>query len=220
MFREPLHGVLPPNTALEPNLPPRAPIDLVNIWQLVWVLRLTTVAGKSAQRQNVRWQALALDRLTARHATFLIACVAWCGLSFYVWYAGIHWYLDKIDPYSPRKVAAAISENCETDSAIEKVPAIRVAPRYPVQASTSGTEGWVELEIAVTADGRVLEVAVLQSTPEGVFEQAAIAAVEQWRYCPVDPETHREPLQVRLKFQLDPSPPLSFTFEMQQHSFS
>jgi RimJ/RimL family protein N-acetyltransferase len=38
--------------ALEPDLPPRAPIDLVNIWQSAWVLRLTAVAGKSAQRQD------------------------------------------------------------------------------------------------------------------------------------------------------------------------
>jgi hypothetical protein len=40
-------------TALEPNLPPRAPIDLGTIWHSSWVLRLASVAGKSAQRQNV-----------------------------------------------------------------------------------------------------------------------------------------------------------------------
>ena len=39
-------------TALEPNLPPRAPIDLGIVWQSAWVLRFTTVAGKSAQRQK------------------------------------------------------------------------------------------------------------------------------------------------------------------------
>ena len=43
----------PYNTALVLNLPPRAPIGLVNIWQSAWVLRLTSVAGKSAQRQTV-----------------------------------------------------------------------------------------------------------------------------------------------------------------------
>jgi len=146
----------------------------------------------------------------------MIACVAWCGLSLYVWYAGIHWYLDYRDPYSPRKVAAAIAENCKTDSAIEKVPAIRIAPQYPVQASASGIEGWVELEISVASDGRVLKTAVLQSSPKGIFEQASIAAVEKWRYCPVDAETLREPLKVRLKFELDPHPPLSLTFGVQQ----
>jgi hypothetical protein len=48
----------PYNKALEPNLPPRAPIDLVNIWQSAWVLRLTAVAGKSAQRQTVRREGM------------------------------------------------------------------------------------------------------------------------------------------------------------------
>ncbi len=43
----------PYNKALEPNLPPRISIYLVNVWQEAWVLRLATEASKSAQRQSV-----------------------------------------------------------------------------------------------------------------------------------------------------------------------
>lgn len=67
---------------------------------------------------------------------------------------------------------------------------IEVRPGYPREALEQRVEGYVELELTVTPEGRVGEVSVLASEPPGVFEAAALDAVSRWRY-PADAE--REP---------------------------
>lgn len=59
----------------------------------------------------------------------------------------------------------------------------RVEPEYPLLALARELEGVVILEAIVDEEGRVESVKVLRSP--GVFEQAALAAVRQWRYSPV-----------------------------------
>ena len=60
-----------------------------------------------------------------------------------------------------------------------------VAPVYPSRAMESGVEGNVELEFGVDADGRVRDVRVLHAQPAGVFDAAAIAALSEWRFAPL-----------------------------------
>jgi protein TonB len=43
----------------------------------------------------------------------------------------------------------------------------------------------VDLTFVVTTDGRVRDVTVVSSEPAETFDQAAIDAVEQWRFEPV-----------------------------------
>ena len=57
-----------------------------------------------------------------------------------------------------------------------------VHPVYPPAARAAGIEGVVILDATIDPTGEVSEVEVLQSVPE--LDQAAIAAVEQWRYEP------------------------------------
>jgi protein TonB len=59
----------------------------------------------------------------------------------------------------------------------------RVEPEYPALAVHSRMEGVVILEAIVDEEGRVESVRVLRSP--GVFDQAALKAVRQWRYSPV-----------------------------------
>jgi periplasmic protein TonB len=59
----------------------------------------------------------------------------------------------------------------------------RVDPVYPMLAQVRQLEGVVILEAIVDEEGKVESVRVLRSP--GVFEQAAIDAVRQWRYSPV-----------------------------------
>jgi len=59
----------------------------------------------------------------------------------------------------------------------------RVDPEYPMLAQVSQIEGVVILEAIVDQEGRVEGLKVLRSAP--VFDQAALAAVRQWRYSPV-----------------------------------
>jgi len=60
-----------------------------------------------------------------------------------------------------------------------------VEPRYPPLAVRKDTQGWVEMDFTVAADGSVKDIEVRAAEPAGVFEQAAIKAVSQWRYRPL-----------------------------------
>jgi protein TonB len=57
-----------------------------------------------------------------------------------------------------------------------------VAPQFPELARTRGIEGWVDLQFLVGTDGSVSELTVVGAQPAGIFEQAALDAVRQWRY--------------------------------------
>lgn len=77
-----------------------------------------------------------------------------------------------------------------------------VAPQFPELARARGIDGWVDLQFLVGTDGSVSEVTVVGAQPAGVFEQAAVEALRQWRYQPV---THGgQPLaqhaRVRVRF--------------------
>ena len=57
-----------------------------------------------------------------------------------------------------------------------------VHPVYPPAAREAGIEGLVVLQATIDPTGEMSDIEVLQSVPE--LEQAAITAVEQWRYEP------------------------------------
>jgi len=80
-----------------------------------------------------------------------------------------------------------------------------VSPDYPDDARRRKVEGSVELTYIVGSDGRVKDVEVAESSPPGVFDAEAVAAVKRWRYdarredgVPID-----HPARVRLEFRLD-----------------
>ena len=59
----------------------------------------------------------------------------------------------------------------------------RVDPAYPEIARAARTSALLILEATVGTDGRVQEVKVLRGHP--LFDEAALAAVRQWRYQPL-----------------------------------
>jgi TonB family protein len=61
---------------------------------------------------------------------------------------------------------------------------LAVEPQYPASAAARGTAGFVEVEFTVTALGLVENARVIAAEPQGVFEQAALAAIARWRYSP------------------------------------
>ena len=83
----------------------------------------------------------------------------------------------------------------------------RVEPMYPPLAVRANVTGTVILEAVVDADGRVTDVKVLRSAHR-LLDDAAIAAVRQWRYSPLVLNGTRERfvLTVVLSFSLTPSP--------------
>jgi len=79
-----------------------------------------------------------------------------------------------------------------------------VQPEYPRKARESATEGWVELAFTVADTGTVRDVAVIAANPSGVFEQAAIGALSQWRYKPVlrDAKAVAQRARIRIRFAM------------------
>lgn len=61
-------------------------------------------------------------------------------------------------------------------------PVVRIEPKYPVEAVNSNLNGYVQLQFDISAQGKVDNVAVIKSSPQGVFDQSAIDALEQWVY--------------------------------------
>ena len=60
------------------------------------------------------------------------------------------------------------------------------APRYPQRAQNRNVSGWVEVYFTVTPDGETANIEVANSEPETTFDRAAIKAVEQWTFEPVE----------------------------------
>ena len=57
-------------------------------------------------------------------------------------------------------------------------------PTYPADAKAERIEGAVVIRYGVSVDGRVINARVESAKPEGIFEEAALAAVRSWRYNP------------------------------------
>ena len=72
------------------------------------------------------------------------------------------------------------------EGAVQDAPRARtrVAPDFPTRARAQGLSGYVTLFFVVDVDGSVQDVYVIESSPEGVFDDAAIQAVEQWEFDP------------------------------------
>jgi len=71
-----------------------------------------------------------------------------------------------------------------TAAATPKLPPLKMTrpprPKYPTSAK--GVEGWVRVEFYVTPEGRTERVRVLSSEPAGLFDAAAITAMENARF--------------------------------------
>ena len=79
-----------------------------------------------------------------------------------------------------------------------------VTPIYPTKANVRKLQGWVELDFTVAENGAVKDIAVHAASAPGVFEDAAISALSQWRYKPVqrDAESVAQRARIRIRFAL------------------
>ncbi len=59
-----------------------------------------------------------------------------------------------------------------------------VAAKYPRAAQRRGQFGWVDIVFTVAVDGSVKDIEVKGSSPPGVFDSAAVRAVEKWTFEP------------------------------------
>ena len=79
-----------------------------------------------------------------------------------------------------------------------------VQPVYPFTAQGRKLEGWVDVEFTVSETGKVQDVAVRAASNPGVFDDAALKAVNQWRYRPILRDAKPAPVrtQIRVRFTL------------------
>lgn len=79
-----------------------------------------------------------------------------------------------------------------------------VPPDYPPNAMQQRISGSVVLEYTVDARGETRDIHVVEATPPGVFDQAAINAVRHWRYTPVlvNGSPVEVPTRTRVRFEL------------------
>ena len=84
----------------------------------------------------------------------------------------------------------------------ELIPESRVVPLYPKKARARRQEGRVILQAVIRKDGTVGDLEVLNAPPAKYkFDEAAKAAVKQWRYRPA--LFHGEPVDVYFTIVVD-----------------
>lgn len=81
----------------------------------------------------------------------------------------------------------------------------RTPPQYPTRARSQGQTGKVTLSFIVDLDGSVQDVHVVEASPPGVFDAAAIEAVSSWRFEPGQNAGSPVAVRVRqtLRFELE-----------------
>ncbi|MFH1139633.1 MAG: energy transducer TonB [Pseudomonadota bacterium] len=57
-------------------------------------------------------------------------------------------------------------------------------PRYPARAKKRGAQGWAKIRFLVDQQGKVRNLEVTQSQPEGLFEDAILETVSDWLFEP------------------------------------
>jgi periplasmic protein TonB len=83
-------------------------------------------------------------------------------------------------PATATKAAApAASANSRSAELVKSV-----SPDYPREAYVKHQEGSVDLEFTVTTDGKVTDAVVVSSQPARVFDDAALKAVQRYRFNP------------------------------------
>jgi TonB family protein len=83
-----------------------------------------------------------------------------------------------------RAALASAQQAAAVAAAAPKLPPLKMTrpprPKYPTSAK--GVEGWVRVEFYVTPEGRTERVRVLASEPAGLFDAAAVDAMEGARF--------------------------------------
>jgi TonB family protein len=78
------------------------------------------------------------------------------------------------------------------------------APEFPSKALSQRLSGSVTVEYTVDASGEPRDVRVVEATPPGVFDKAAISAVKRWKYDPViaNGAPVEVPVRTSIRFEL------------------
>jgi protein TonB len=82
-------------------------------------------------------------------------------------------------------------------------PKSRGAFKYPASAKKNGIKGYVVLSLLIDENGRVDQVQVLESSPTGVFDEAALQGINAWRFEPAKYEGKKVKVWAKQKIRFD-----------------
>jgi len=75
-------------------------------------------------------------------------------------------------------------------------------PEQPPEARRRPKKGLVRADVFISADGRVDKVEIVESVPDGFFDEVVVDALGKWRYCPPGMPVVTE-VEIPFKFQRD-----------------
>ncbi len=109
-------------------------------------------------------------------------------------------------PFATLNAQAETEKQVTVHRGTNAKPVSRTAPRYPQSELRERRQGWVELSYVVTADGKVIDPVIEDSSGSTAFEKQALKTVTNWTYKPAtwdgEPVQQCE-TQVRLIFALE-----------------
>jgi len=110
-------------------------------------------------------------------------------------------------PKSPQSAAARSAQNAGVNPATLASSLKRtryVPPEFPSKALSQRLSGAVTVEYTVDASGDPRDVRVVEATPPGVFDKAAVTAVKRWHYDPVmaNGAPVEVPVRTSIRFEL------------------
>lgn len=80
----------------------------------------------------------------------------------------------------PASLLPVLLAACATSSPVQFLSGADMV--YPPAAKAEGIEGYVVVRYDVTTEGMVANAEVVEADPEGIFEEAALASIVQWRF--------------------------------------
>lgn len=118
-----------------------------------------------------------------------------------------HWGADPRDVNAVQQLQSQPKQRSAPDPATLGANLKRVrapAPDYPESALAQRITGSVILEYTVDTRGETRDIHVVEASPPGVFDQAAMNAVKHWRYAPmvVNGTAVDVPVRTRMRFEL------------------
>ncbi|MBY6204783.1 energy transducer TonB [Halomonas denitrificans] len=92
-----------------------------------------------------------------------------------------------------------------TDDSVDAPPrpTYQAPVEYPRTARARGQQGYVVLSLLISAAGEIEKVQVLEASPAGVFDQAAIEGVRNWRFEPAQYQGRNVKVWARQRVRFD-----------------
>ena len=90
----------------------------------------------------------------------------------------------KTSQISAKKATTVSSGHSSGGVSSEVAVLSQVNPSYPMRAKSRNIEGWVRVQFTVTVSGAVTNAHVVDASPPGIFDSAALAAIQQSRFKP------------------------------------